>query len=680
MGYRIWFNLLAVTLWAVLAATSARAEPVRLNFQDADISALINTVAEVTGKNFVIDPRVKGKVTVVSPKPMERDELYQVFLSILQVHGYAAIPVGHVVKIVPDAKARQEGTSTENEQSLSGDEIVTRVIPIQNVQAVQLVPVLRPLIPQEGHLAASPTANALVISDRASNVRRLASLISAIDRSSDSSIEVIRLNHASAAEVARILAGLEKAQPGQPPGQNRLTIAADERTNSILIGGEPSERLRLRALVAHLDTPLETGGNTQVVYLRYAKAADLVPVLSGISGTLVDEKTKKPISTDKTISIQADDAANALVITAPPDVYRSLESVIRRLDVRRAQVLVQAIVAEISLDKARELGVQWAVDGTQGSNSGVVSGTNFSAGSSSIVDIARSIRAGDIPNIGDGLGLAVGRLGSNAINYALLLRALSNDATTNILSTPTLMTLDNQQAEIVVGQNVPFVTGQFTNTGAAAGSVNPFQTIQRQDIGLTLRVTPQINEGNAVQLEVEQEVSSIAPSSAAADIITNKRSIKTTVMVEDGAMVVLGGLIDDTLQTTNQKVPGLGDIPVLGRLFRYDKTQKVKRDLVVFLRPTIVRDAAVQAEVTGDKYNYIRARQLEMQEQGVDLMPDAQQPVLPREQFGAKGNADAGPDPQSAATSGSDSEYYEGDCVCDEETPDEFARSIAGKH
>lgn len=678
MGSRTSLLSLSLLVWGSLTVFAARAEPIRLNFQDADISALINTVAEVTGKNFVIDPRVQGKITVVSPEPMEREELYQVFLSILQVHGFAAIPVGQVVKIVPDATARQEGSSSPDDKTQTGDEIVTRVIPIQNVQAAQLVPVLRPLMPQEGHLAASPTANALVISDRASNVRRVAKLVSAIDRSGDSSIEVVRLQHAAAGEVARILTGLQKQQPGGQPNQGALTIAADERTNSILIGGEPSERLRLRALVAHLDTPSENGGNTRVIYLRYAKAEELVPVLSGITGTLVDEKTQKPVNTDNSISIQADEAANALVITAPPDVFRSLEAVVRRLDIRRAQVLVEAIVAEISLDKARELGVQWAIDGTKGGTSGALSGTNFSAGGSSLIDIATAVREGNIPDVGDGLGLAIGRLGSSAINYGVLLRALANDATTNILSTPSLMTLDNQEAEIIVGQNVPFVTGQFTDTGAATGSVNPFQTIQRQDIGLTLRVTPQINEGDAVQLEVEQEVSSIAQSAAtAADIITNKRAIKTTVMVEDGDVVVLGGLIDDTLQVTNQKVPGLGDIPILGRLFRYDKTQKVKRDLVVFLRPSIVRDAAVQAQITGDKYAYIQSRQLQMRDQGVDLMPEEQQPLLPPQDFADDDGAQSSSTRETErSVVESDSEYYEGDCVCDQESPAEFNRSL----
>ena len=655
---------------------------ITLNLRDAEISALVDRVAEYTGKHFVIDPRVKGRVTVISPKPMARDELYQIFLSILQVHGFAAIPVGQVIKIVPDVKARQEG-STDVDGELRGDDIVTRVISIENVQAAQLVPVLRPLVPQEGHLAASPTTNALVISDRASNVRRMARIVEQIDRSSDASVEVIRLSHASATEVARVLSGLQRQNvQGQP--QAASNIIADERTNSVLISGEEPERLRMRAVIAHLDTPLEAGGAAQVVYLRYAKAADLLPVLTGLTGTLVQgqaqgQQQQAAPPGQNEVNIQADETANALVIMAPPDVFRSLQQVIRQLDIRRAQVLVEAIIAEISFDKARQLGVQWLFDTTDGPNAGFLSGTNFTAGTS-IGGMVSSIVEGDLPSLGDGMSLSIGRLTNGTIDYAVLLRALANDATTNILSTPSLMTLDNAEAEIVVGQNVPFVTGQFTNTGAAAGSVNPFQTITREDIGITLRVTPQINEGNAVKLLVEQEVSSIAPSTTeASDIITNKRSIKTEVMVEDGNIVVLGGLIDDSVQITQQKVPGLGDVPVLGRLFRYDSTQKVKRNLVVFLRPVIVRDAATQTRLSAGKYSYMRAMQMEVQDRGVQLMPDEDHPVLPPmppQNTGdeVQGN---GPPTDGSGIAGRDPDYYEGDCVCSEEHPDEFARSFA---
>lgn len=629
--------LLAVVttlLLLLLPLARASAEPVTLNLKNADIGALINTVAEATGKNFVVDPRVKGTVTVISAHPMEKDELYQVFLSILEVHGYAAVPSGEVIKIVPDVKAKQGGFPEPRGASPRGDEVVTQVIKVNNVTAAQLVPVLRPLVPQEGHLAAYPESNVLVISDRASNVARLAQIIARIDQPTNNDIDVIRLEHASAAELVRTLDSLEKRQgPGQQPPTQRVRLIADERTNSILLSGDKNERLRLRAIITHLDTPLESGGNTQVIYLRYAKAKDLVPVLTGVTGSIQAKSPNKggpPGAPPGGVSIQADDTANALVITAPADTMRSLRSVVRQLDVRRAQVLVEAIIAEISVDKTRQLGVQWLLDGTPGSG-GTIGTTNFSAGKSSILDAASALKQGNVPNVGDGLSIGIGRFNKAGISYGALIQALANDANSNILSTPSLMTLDNQEAEIVVGQTVPFVTGQYTNTGTTTNSVNPFQTIQREDVGLTLKVTPQINEGDAVKLDIEQIVSSLSPTSTpgAADLITNKRSIKTTVMVEDGHTVVLGGLIDDQLQQTKEKIPLLGDVPLLGRMFRYDKTNKVKRNLVVFLRPIILRDPATAARILDSKYSYVREQQLMSREHGVQLLDKSAVPVLP---------------------------------------------------
>ncbi len=637
-----------------LAPLSRAAEGVPLNLRDADIRALIDNVAKATGKNFVVDPRVKGTVTVISGHPMEKDELYQVFLSILEVHGYAAVPSGDVIKIVPDVKAKQGGVPESRGAMPIGDEVVTQVIKVNNIAAAQLVPVLRPLVPQEGHLAAYPETNMLVISDRASNVARLAQIIHRIDQPTDDDIDVIRLEHASAAELAQTLTSLEKHQgPGQQPPSQRVRLVADERTNSILLSGDKNERLRLRAIIAHLDTPLESGGHTQVVYLRYAKAKDLVPVLTGVTGSIQAKQPGKgtvPGGLPGGVSIQADDTANALVITAPADTMRSLRSVIRQLDVRRAQVLVEAVIAEVSLDETRQLGVQWLLDSTPGSG-GVVGTTNFNAGKSSILDAASALHAGNVPNLGDGLSIGIGRLNTaNGISYAALIQALSNDANSNILSTPSLMTLDNQEAEIVVGQTVPFITGEYTNTGSTTNSVNPFQTIQRQDVGLTLKVTPQINEGNAVKLDIEQIVSSLSPTSTpgAADLITNKRSIKTTVMVDSGHTVVLGGLIDDELQQTKEKVPLLGDVPLLGRLFRYDKTNKVKRNLVVFLRPIILRDAATAARILNSKYSYMREQQLMSREQGVQLLDKKAVPVLPEDLLHRSPHADPNPAPAPA--------------------------------
>lgn len=629
----------AMALAAALAWQSAWSASVTLNLKDADISALIGTVAEVTGTNFIVDPRVKGKVTVVSSKPMESDEVYQVFLSILKVHGFAAVPSGSVVKIVPDVNAKAEGVPTATDKVPGrGDEVVTRVIEVNNVSAAQLVPILRPLVPQQGHMAAYPGTNVLVISDRAENIERLVEIIRRMDQQSDSEIEVMPLQHASAAEVVRIITALNRPQPGQPQmPEGGSSVIADERTNSVLIGGPKSDRLRLRMLISHLDTPLDRGGNTHVVYLKYAKAKDLVEVLTGVSTSIAEEQkggAQGAAAAGKAagaLTIQADEASNALVINAPPDVFRSLEAVIRQLDIRRAQVHVEAVIAEIASDKAVQLGIQWR--GTNDlSGAGVIGGTDFNAGGTSIGRVATNPLAA-----GSGLSLGyfegtVDFLGTEILNLGVLVQALASDSDTNILSTPNLVTLDNQEAEIVVAQNVPFVTGQYTDTGSGQGVSNPFQTIQREDVGLTLKVKPQINEGDAIKLEIEQEISNIAPTAVpgATDIVTNKRSIKTNVMVEDRQMVVLGGLLDDNLSEKVQKVPVLGDLPVLGNLFKSRSTSKVKRNLMVFLQPSILRDAAYYSQTSMGKYNYIRGRQMELRDTGVGLMPNDEAPVLPK--------------------------------------------------
>ncbi|MFN2308376.1 MAG: type II secretion system secretin GspD [Gammaproteobacteria bacterium] len=616
---------------AALVWQTAGAASVTLNLKDADIGALIGTVAEVTGTNFIVDPRVKGKVTVVSSKPMESDEVYQVFLSILKVHGFAAIPSGAVVKIVPDVNAKAEGPPVVSDKAPGrGDEVVTRVIEVNNVSAAMLVPILRPLVPQQGHMAAYPGTNVLIISDRADNIERLVTIIRRMDQQSDAEIELMPLQHASAAEVVRIISALNRPQPGQPqdPG-GASTVIADERTNSVLIGGGKSERLRLRMIISHLDTPLDRGGNTRVVYLKYAKAKELVEVLTGVSSSIAEEqKGQAAAPTPSTVSIQADENANALVINAPPDVYRSLAAVIRQLDIRRAQVHVEAVIAEISSDKAIELGVQWR--GTDDVNgAGMIGGTNFPGTGSSINAVAANpLSAGSGLSLGYFEGTST-ILGTEFLNIGVLVRALASDSATNILATPNLVTLDNQEAEIVVAQNVPFVTGSFSNTGATEGASNPFQTIQRQDVGLTLKVKPQINEGDSIKLEIEQEISSVGEKADAVDIVTNKRSIKTIVLVEDQQMVVLGGLLDDNLTENVQKVPLLGDLPLLGNLFKSRRSTKTKRNLMVFLQPSILRDAAYYSETSMGKYNFMRGLQTNLRETGVNLLPDSEAPVLP---------------------------------------------------
>ena len=636
---------LAVALLWLVYALPAHAETVTLNLKDADIGALISTVAEVSNKNFIVDPRVKGKVTVISSRPMNSDEVYQVFLSILKVHGFAAVPSGEVIKIIPDVNAKQEDipTTTESEPGV-GDEMVTRVIQVDNVAAAaQLVPILRPLVPQQGHLAAYPATNVLIISDRASNVERLFTIIRRIDQVSDSEIEVIPLTHASAAEVVRVLTTLTRSSAvGKAPGAGgeQQVMVADERTNSVLLGGDRADRLRLRAIISHLDTPQDSGGNTDVVYLRYAEAKEIVTVLMGV-GKIEEQESGQPKGATATsrrggsFDIQADESTNALVITAPPDIMRTLKRVISQLDIRKAQVLVEAIIAEVSGDVAKDLGVQWLFSGGRDGGETPVGIVNFTNSGSTISDVVNGISTvasgGSLPAAAGNVLLGFGDVSKdNNFNYVAIMNALASDTNTNVLSTPTLVTLDNEEAEIVIGRNVPFLTGSFTSTGAGDSATNPFQTIQRQDVGLTLKIKPQINEGSALRLDIEQEVSSIAPSVAgASDIVTKKRAIKTNVMVDDGQIVVLGGLIEETVGEDEQKVPLLGDIPLLGNLFKSRSTDVTKTNLMVFIHPVILRDSSVASHYTNNKYNYIRALQMSEDADGVDLMPGKQHPVLP---------------------------------------------------
>ena len=494
------------------------------------------------------------------------------------------------------------------------DEFITQVLEIKNVDAAQLVPILRPLVPQRGHLAAYPASNVLVISDSGANIRRLKKIISSIDQATGDEIEVVALEHASASEVVRIIQQLSS----QDPKKKKNNLIADDRTNSILLGGNKASRLRTKALIAHLDTPVDVGGSTQVVYLRNAVAKDLVPVLTGVSKSVSDAKGKKSgASNTSNISIQADENTNALVITAPPDVFRSLRSVIRRLDVRRAQVLVEAVIAEVSTNTSEEFGIQWGAGSTKNGVAGVV---NFSLGGG----IGGVLS--DPPSLGSGLSLVAGNEGDNPIGA--LIRAINTDDKSNLLSTPSLLTLDNEEAEIVVAKNVPFLTGSYSSTGGGSTPTNPFQTIQREDVGLTLRITPQINEGNAIKMKVEQEVSSVGEKADAVDLITLKRSIKTNIVVDDGQMVVLGGLIEEKLSEVEQRVPGLGDIPLLGWFFRYNTSKIEKSNLMVFIQPTILKDAAIASAHTGDKYNFIRAKQLQLREEGFRLASDEDSPLL----------------------------------------------------
>ena len=601
-----------------------------LDFRDTDINAVIEAVAKLTGRNFIIDPRVKGKVTVITHKALTPDEVYQVFLSLLKVHGFAAVPGTHATKIVPEVNAKQDTIRTVQRARLDeGDELVTEVIPIQHVAAAQLVPILRPLVPQRGHLAAYPQSNVLIISDSAGNVARLAEIIARIDQAVNQEIEVIPLKNAVASEIVAVI---KQLYPATAKDKTGTTLVADDRTNSVLLGGDKAKRLQLRALISHMDIPLEISGNTTVIYLRYAKAKDLVPVLTGVTKTLGKTGKGKKVSARTDINIQADESSNALVINAPPNILRSIRAVVRQLDIRRAQVLIEAILAEVSYSKSSELGIQWAFDGTEGGNkNGPIGLINFPSFGSGILGLLESPPQAAAAM--SGLSLGLGSFNSNGDpQLAMLIRALAGDANTNILSTPSLVTLDNEEAKIMVGQNVPFITGQYAQT-AGVPTVNPFQTIERQDVGLTLRIKPQINEGNAIKLEIDQEISSLTSSTVGADLITNKRQITTNVMVEDGQILVLGGLIEDNLIEGEQKVPGLGDIPLVGWLFKYKSVRKTKTNLMAFIRPVILKNRTTQNQYTSRKYNYLREMQMVEQKEGLTLFRNKEIPVM--EEFAA---------------------------------------------
>lgn len=596
-----------------------------LNLNDADIRAFIATVSEMTGKNFIIDPRVKGKVTVVSGTPVPPDRVYEIFLSVLKVHGYAAVPSGDAIKILPDATAGKDRVPTiYDEQPEESDKLVTRVIQVNHADAAQLVPILRPLLPQQAHLAAHTNSNTLVVTDSAANINRVVGIIQRIDQANNRDIEIIPLRHSLASDLQKTLTSLNKATDpkGKTAGQ-ASTMIADDRTNSLILSGDPSWRTNMRLLIAQLDTPIANDDNTEVIYLKYAAAKSLVSVLQGVGKQQLKaqgaESPKGAASNTTRFDIQADETTNALVVTAPPFLMRSLKSVIRKLDIRRAQVLIEAIIAELQYDKSIELGVEWETS---------IPGTGFSAGTQFPTTLS-SIN--NYPTTTGG-GLSIGYFVNG--NLRALLKAFAGNDDANILSTPSLVTLDNEKAMIHVGQNVPFLTGQYANDDSVGGS-NPFQTIERHDVGVKLSVTPQINEGNTIRMKIEQEVSSVVPASSdtsgATDVVTNKRIIETTVLVDDQETIVLGGLVHDTLTETVSKVPLLGDIPVLGLLFQNRRTALEKRNLMVFLRPEIMRTRRTGAEVTRNRYNEIRQMQKEAREEGIPLMPFEDPPVLPAE-------------------------------------------------
>jgi len=638
-------------LLAVSLASAQQAQHITANFKDADITQIAEAVSAATGKTFIIDPRVRAQVTMLSSTPMSPGAFYEAFLSILQVYGFIAVQAGDVIKILPDVNARQiPSVDLPDHVSATSDAIVTQVVDVKNVSAAQLVPILRPMIPQYGHLAAYPSSNILIISDRASNVNRMMRIIRRIDQVANQDPEIVPLQNASASEIVRVVNSFY--QGAAATEGVAVKVVADERSNSVLIGGDQAQRLRIRALVAHLDTPLEAGGDTRVRYLHYANAEKIAPKLKeqitgiaqaapGAAGAGGGQASPQALA-EKGAMVWADPTNNALVITAPPKIMRAVMDIVDKLDIRRPQVLVEAIIAEVDVDKSAELGINWAAF-SKGDN---VPAAAFVSpvGGTSIVDLAGAIQnpANASTALLQGTTIGIGRIAGTGVNFAAMVRAIRGDTNTNVVATPSAVTMDNQEAELKVAQEVPFVTGQFTNTTAVTGgTVNPFQTIQRQEVGTILKVTPTISpEGSAVMLKISIESSSIGQKPAGAvDLVTNKRTITTTVLIEDGGVVVLGGLIEDNSVKGEQRVPYLGNIPLIGLLFKTRNATSTKNNLILFIRPKILRDPAQAAFETDLKYNYMIDQQKDLnRREALPLLPGVSRGKLDPTPTAPRGN------------------------------------------
>ena len=593
---------IGITAALTLSAVSA-AQEYTVNLKDTEIQEFIKFVADVTGTTMVVDPNVKGKVRVISSKPVSQAELYDLFLSILDVQGYTAVRSGQVIRIVPSKDARSSPVPIMDDQSAVGnDEYVTQVIRLDNISAAKLIPVLRPLVPQQAHLAAYAPSNAIIISDIRSNIGRIVDIIERMDRSAIQTTEIIRLKYGVAEDVVSMLSTLEKSRQGEGADADKeAVLVADKRTNSVVVTADELTVDRIRKLVTYLDTPLEQSGNVRVIYLEYADATEIAEVLTRVMQNIsrLEEGGSSKRAGSGESTIEADEGTNSLIITADTDEMAALEAVIARLDIRRAQVLIEAIIVEMTVTEGQDLGLQWLFandNGVYGSNIttdearrqslGQLGGALVPDDGSENIgtrEVATSLAT--IPGTTLGWGVV-----DESLTMTVILNALETQGNNNILSTPSLLTLDNEEAYITVGSEVPFVTGSYTNTGVGNGASNPFQTIERESVGVTLKVTPQINEGNAVVMDIVQEVSTLAPSLIASDLITNERKIETMVLANDGNIVVLGGLVSDEIQDDSQGVPVLSSIPLVGRLFRSDSVKVTKQNLLVFIRPTIIRD------------------------------------------------------------------------------------------
>lgn len=648
---RIWLTRMSVAICTALMCVQAAAIDRMPKFQDTDINEFITIVGKNLQKTIIVDPNVRGKISVISYDMLNEEQYYQFFLNVLQVYDFAVVEMPNgILKVVRSKDAKTSNIPVVENANLDGDEMITRVIPVYNVPVRELAPILRQLNDQAGggNVVSHDPSNVMMLTGRAAVVNRLVEIIERVDRAGDEEVDIVKLQYASASEMVRIIDSINKSQGKQAAGgKSEPRVVADDRTNSVIVSGDSKARKRLINLVQRMDQELETNGNTRVIFLNYAKAEDLVKVLQGVSDSIQAEEnagngTARRTSSNRDVSIDSHEDSNALVITAEPDMMRSLEEVIRQLDVRRAQVQVEAIIVEMYEGDGTSLGMQFVSEaggGTQFNNGVVPVGSlgvalrqaedqttqsTYVTANGEVVTTQDTTR-GDLTSLASLLGGASGLIAGVVENgWGAVVQAVSNDTNSNVLATPHLTTMDNEEAFFIVGQEVPVITGQTTG----ANNSNPFQTVDRQEVGIKLQVTPQINEGNAVQLTIEQEVSSVSGATAV-DISINKRQIKTTVIVDDGGTIVLGGLIDEDVQESVSKVPLLGDIPILGHLFKSTSSSKRKRNLMVFLRPKIVRDGVTMNEISKRKYNFIRAEQLQRQSEGVTLMPRTDTPVLP---------------------------------------------------
>jgi general secretion pathway protein D len=668
-------------------------ETVVLNFVNADLEAVVRAVGQFTGRTFVIDPRVKGTLTLVTERPVTRQQAFEELLSALRLQGFTLVEsneAGGVARILPEADAKLQGgrVVTPPGPAPRGDQVLTQVFRLQYESATNLVPVLRPLIAPNNTISAYPANNTLVITDYAENLRRLARIIEAIDSPATSEVEVVPLQYGLATDVATILnkvldEGARSAGQAVDAGQ-RVAVLAEPRTNMLILRAASRSRLdQAKQLIGRFDQPNLTPGNINVVYLRNAQAVKLAPLLravlssdpsflqqasgSGLTVTPISSSLGSQSGTNQQTPtsqgaqqgsssgggynpssggggggggsggavagmIQADPATNSLIISAPEPLYRNIRSIIDRLDVRPAQVMIESLLVELSGDKAAEFGIQWqALSGLSSSGTNVIGGTNFTSGSTNILNLAGNLGAA-APGLN--IGVIKGTItipGTNVTitNLGLLARALETMANTNILSRPNIQTLDNEEGKFLVGQNVGLLTGAFAATGTTGASVNPFQTFDRRDVGLQLSIKPQISEGGAVRLAIYIEDSSVATGSAADNPTLNKRSFQTNVIVEDGSFVVISGLIQDQANETVSKVPLLGDIPWIGRLFRYDSREHIKTQTMVFLRPTIIRDESAAAEIAMNRYDYIQAQVAQTRQANLLPLPDLSVGDLP---------------------------------------------------